>query len=655
MSYKDLLKDTSQIKEDGNYFIVTISDLKPAETYPIQFRWQYKDKTFSEWSSVKKLIIPGESDVPVPNVTVGTFTAGTGRIIVYWDGKDSNNNNIEGSIDRVNVYISGSNNVFGEGPAGFLKEKGTLSISAPAGTYEITLRSVTARGQLSDATEPVEIIIEDTTPIEPPTLPIGLSATTAPFALTVSWTGEYASETFSGFKAINIYASTTNLGLSTTTNLSTKLVGSMTVDEESNKITVGMEVLKQVLSLTSQQLYDSTIYLYYLSVNANGIPYQVAGTTTYTRINSSAIAPIKANLIDLANGLISIENLVAGNGQFQGWLRTGIAGQARIELSSSNVNPLEAGGYDVLSGFTVYKSDNTPAFRADLAGNVSIGGYTAADIASIDSTATSASSTATSASSTATAAQQAAATAQQAAATANANALSAQEAATTALLKTQRFNEDGSALNLAIAMNPSGSIYSNKSTYDNTNNGWFLGNNITGTSPNQVVTPVLNIGSSSNFIKWNGSSLEVQGLINATDGSFGSSTTKWTINTSGIVATGNALIDMGTTGALELGDFSLSASGTQLVLTESGTTRKILETDNAGSNGRIFLGYEDGLTSRQVQVRKSAQVAGEPATNSGGLRNMFTISEGNFAEASKNSYYLSAENGAVLLVWDQTS
>ena len=648
MAYQDLLKDTSEIKEDGNYFLVTVTDLEPAKVYPIQFRWQYKDKTFSEWSSVKKLILPGESDVPVPNVTLGTFTAGTGRIIVYWDGKDSNNNNIEKIIDRVNVYISGSNNVFGDGPVGFLKEKGTLSISAPAGTYEITLRSVTAREQLSNATEPVEIIIAETTPIESPTLPVGLSASTAPFALTVAWTGEYASQTFSGFKSLNIYASATDLGSSTTTNLSNKLVGSMTVDQTSNKITVGLDVLKQVLSLTSQQTYDSSIYLYYLAVNANGVPYKVSGTTTYTRINSSGIAPTKANLIDLANGLISIENLVAGNGQFQGWLRTGIAGQARIELSSANVNPENAGGYNVLSGFTVYKSDNTPAFRADLAGNVSIGGYTATDIASIESTSTSASSTATSASSTATAAQQAAATA-------NSNALSAQEAATAALLKTQRFNDDGSGLNLAISMNPSGSIYSNKSTYDNTNNGWFLGNNITGVSPNQVVTPVLNIGSSSNFIKWNGSSLEVQGTINATDGSFGSSTTKWQIGSSGITATGNALIDMGTTGALELGDFSLSANGTQLILTESGTVRKIIETDNAGSNGRIFLGYEDGLNSRQVQVRKSAQVAGTETTNSGGLRNMFTISEGNFAEASKNIYYTSAENGAVLLVWDQNS
>jgi hypothetical protein len=104
-----------------------------------------------------------------------------------------------------------------------------------------------------------------------------------------------------------------------------------------------------------------------------------------------------------------------------------------------------------------------------------------------------------------------------------------------------------------------------------------------------------------------------------------------------------------------MGNFSLNVDGGNLVLTEEGTTRKILETDNAGSNGRIYLGYSDGATSRQVQVRKSAQVAGEQATNSGGLRTMYTLSEAYCAEARIGNYYTSAENGAVLLVWDQNS
>ena len=192
----------------------------------------------------------------------------------------------------------------------------------------------------------------------------------------------------------------------------------------------------------------------------------------------------------------------------------------------------------------------------------------------------------------------------------------------------------------------SGAIYSNKDSYTSSNTGWYLG--YSGT------TPVINIGSSDNFVKWNGTTLIVEGTINATAGYLGTSTNGWSISSSGIVATGTALIDMGTTGTLDLGDFSLAASGTVLTLYESGTSKTILETDNAGANGRIFLGYNDGTNSRQVQVRKSAQVAGSEATNSGGLRNMFTLSEGNFAEASKSLYYTSAENGAVLLVWDQT-
>jgi len=311
MAYQDLLKDTSEIKEDGNYFLVTVTDLEPAETYPIQFRWQYKDKTFSEWSSVKKLVLPGESGVPVPYIFSGDFKTAPGKIIIYWNGKDSNNVDMVG-VDRVNIYLEDADDTFGDGsdPVAFFKVKGTVSIAVPAGTYNVTLRSVTTRGTLSNSTSPVTLTVEDGTPIEAPTLPTGLSASAAPFALTVAWTGAYASQTFSGFKAINIYASTTDLGSNTTTNLSTKLVGSMTVDQTSNKITIGLDVLKQVLSLTSQQAYDSSIYLYYLAVNANGIPYQVSGTTTYTRINSTAIAPTKANLIDLTNGLISIENLV---------------------------------------------------------------------------------------------------------------------------------------------------------------------------------------------------------------------------------------------------------------------------------------------------------------------------------------------------------
>lgn len=639
MAYQDLLKDTSEIKEDGNYFLVTVTDLEPAKTYPIQFRWQYKDKTFSEWSSVKKLILPGESGVPVPYVPIGNFTAAPGQIIITWNGTDTTGATMVG-VDRVNVYLEDINDTFGDGsdPVSFFKEKGTISIAVPAGTYNVTLRSVTTRGTISNATTPVTLTVEGGTPIEAPTLPTGLSASSAPFALTVSWTGAYASQTFSGFKSINVYASTTNLGSSTTTNLSYKLVGSMTVDQTSNKITVGLDVLKQVLSLTSQQTYDSSIYLYYLAVNANGVPYQVGGTTTYTRINSTAIAPTKANLIDLTNGLISIENLVAGNGQFQSWLRTGTAGSSRIELSSTNVNSTEAGGYAVLSGLTVYNSANSPVFRADLSGNVAFGGYTPADIASISGTADGAAGTA---------------------GTANANA-------STALQKTVKLNTSGNIISPVNVPIGEGAIYSGKTSYGDATKGWYLGYN--------SGDAVINIGNDTNFVKWDGTQLLVGGTINATDGYIGSASNGWSINEFGIFSYGdNALISIsdgggifmtqddpekpgplilvGDGGSITVGNITMTSDSGSFYMSDS-DAKDIMSTSNTG---RLILGHYsvfEPTAGRQVEVARSAQVAGTANTNSRGIRNIYTISTTNFN--SNTSVYLDdpdGTNGDVLLVY----
>lgn len=618
MAYQDLLKDTSEIKEDGNYFLVTITDLEPAKTYPIQFRWQYKDKTFSEWSSVKKLTTPGEADVPVPFISIGNVTGAPGKIIVYWNGKDSNSVDIVG-IDRVNVYLEDSNDTFGDGsePVTFFKEKGTISIPVPAGTYTVTLRSITTRGTASNASPGITVTVQDGVVVQPPTLPTGLSVASAPFALTVSWTGEYVGDKFTGFKSINIYASTTDLGSNTTTNISNKLVGSMTVDQTSNKITVGLDILKQVLSLTSTQAYSTGMYLYYIAVNADGTPYKVNGTTTYTRINSTAVSPTKANLIDLENGLISIENLVAGNGQFQSWLRTGTAGSSRIELSSANVNSSEAGGYAVLSGFTVYNSANSPVFRADLSGNVAFGGYTPSDIASISGTASGAAETA---------------------GTANTNA-------STALQKTVNLNTSGNIIAPVNVPVGQGAIYSGKTSYIDGTNGWYLGYNGS--------NPVINIGDSNKHIKWDGTQLIVSGEINATGGYLGSATNGWSINEYGIFSNGSSsLISVDDGGIIAIGNIAMTSVAGSFYMYDS-DAKDIMSTS---STGRLILGNYDSsapTAGRQVEVARSAQVAGSDNTNSRGIRNMYTITTTNFN--ANTSVYLNdpdGSNGDVLLVYN---
>lgn len=94
---------------------------------------------------------------------------------------------------------------------------------------------------------------------------------------------------------------------------------------------------------------------------------------TYTRINSSGINPTQANFVDLANGVISIENLVAGNGQFQEYLRVGTAGSARVEIGGNSVVTTGAG---VVPGLSIYNSGNQAVLSAPLSGGLEITGAT---------------------------------------------------------------------------------------------------------------------------------------------------------------------------------------------------------------------------------------------------------------------------------------
>lgn len=209
--------------------------------------------------------------------------------------------------------------------------------------------------------------------VEKPTLPTGLSVAAASFGVTASWEGTYASSTFLGFKSVNIYASTSDLGSTTTTDLTSKLVGSMTVDRLSNKITIGSTLLKNVLGLTSTSVYTTPMYFYYISVNANNEFYKVGGVATYTRISSSGISPTQASKIDLENNTISIENLVAGNGNFTEYLRVGATGEsgARITLASNTTAVSNAG---VQPGLRVYDSGGNAVISAPFSGDVTISG-----------------------------------------------------------------------------------------------------------------------------------------------------------------------------------------------------------------------------------------------------------------------------------------
>ena len=123
----------------------------------------------------------------------------------------------------------------------------TASDLFPGKTYYFQFRWKYADGTYSAWSATKTQVAPGTLQVEAPTLATNLTAETASFAVTISWDGTYVSSTFLGFKSVNIYATTSNLGSSTTTDLSANLVGSMTVDQLKNKITVGSTDRKSVV------------------------------------------------------------------------------------------------------------------------------------------------------------------------------------------------------------------------------------------------------------------------------------------------------------------------------------------------------------------------------------------------------------------------
>ncbi len=326
------------------------------------------DVVLSDDSDINGLLIPPSAP---------TLTAGVESVEVTWDGKNSTSSYYSPNIEAVDIYINSVKvGTFtpvytGAIPAGFSGHK--MSVRYDGGTIVqayLIARDKFSRSRSSSASNQVTVLQQPAAQIEAPTLPTGLSVAPAPFGVTVSWNGSYSGGTdFDGFAGINIYASSSDLGASTTSDISSKLVGNMAVNKTSNKITVGIDALRQATGLGSDTVYTSPIYFYYVALNLNNEFYKVGNLVTYTKLGSAN--PAKANFIDLTSGIISIENLVAGNGKFTSWLRAGTDGGARIEINSGSA--FANGGTTVQPGLAVYPSSGTsPVFSADLNGNVTI-------------------------------------------------------------------------------------------------------------------------------------------------------------------------------------------------------------------------------------------------------------------------------------------
>ncbi len=166
--YQDLLKDTSQSYDNGDYFIVTIPGLIPGTIYPLEFRWKYKDGTFGEdWSAVKTITAPAESVPQPPSQAVVTYSQGI--ITVKWDGKNATGGTYPATLDKIEVYIkwaADADNLYiskGSIPA----TGGSINIPVLPGDYNIKLRSVSKTGAWSGFNQVVNVTAKADAPVVP--------------------------------------------------------------------------------------------------------------------------------------------------------------------------------------------------------------------------------------------------------------------------------------------------------------------------------------------------------------------------------------------------------------------------------------------------------------------------------------------------------
>ena len=300
MAYEDLLKDTSESKDDGNYFLVTITDLDLGTAYPLQFRWKNKNGTLGAWSSVKTFTSQYATIPSEPNLAVGDVVGGAGFIKVTWDG----NNAIAAAasnFDRVNVHISGT--TFGDGtkPAGFFKQAGTQTFAAVAGVYIVQLKILTVNGSESlfstartvTVTSAVQSAASSVTPSTP-------TVSSVLGAIQLSWNGKTstgADQPF-GFNAAKVYVGT-SAGF---TPSSSNQVDVLNFANGQNTLNIGVGTIVDSVALT----YGTDYYIKIATTNGTDTSTAVSATGNPVRVGQVTTGDIVTiNADKIATGTLS--------------------------------------------------------------------------------------------------------------------------------------------------------------------------------------------------------------------------------------------------------------------------------------------------------------------------------------------------------------
>jgi hypothetical protein len=332
-AYQDLLKDTSVTVENGNYFIVTVTDLELNQSYPIQLRWKYKDGTYGLWGATKIITTPGETLPGTPALPVGSVTAEPGLIKITWSGNDAAGRPII-NIDRVDIYIDGSP-FDGTKPAGSFKAAGTQTVAAPAGEYAVALYAISNYGSKSAVSIPRTVVVpaigETVISPEDPETPI---VTAGLASIIVEWSGksldangdpvDFTKGSFAGAK---VFIGTT-AGFTASNN---NWVHTLNFANGSNKVSIGVGTIIDK-SLGTTLSYGTPYYIKIDTINANGV-----ANGQPVSADGNPITVLKLPASEISTGTLTADNSITA----------GVSGGQRVVISGSS------------SPFIIYGTDGT--------------------------------------------------------------------------------------------------------------------------------------------------------------------------------------------------------------------------------------------------------------------------------------------------------
>jgi hypothetical protein len=333
MAYEDLLKDNSVAVENGNYFILTITDLDLNENYPIQFRWKYQDGSYGLWSASKLLTTIGETLPGSPNLSLTDVVGGDGFIQITWNGNDKSGRPVT-DIDRVDIFIDGAP-FDGTKPAGSFKTAGTQTIVAPSGQYAVALYAISNYGNKSAVSDAQSVLViksgQSILNPENPTVPAVKSGLAS---VIVEWDGkkndglggavDFTSGSFAGAKIF--------IGTSPTfTPTDNNWVHTLNFANGSNKASIGVGTVIDKSSGATLQ-YNTPYYIKMDTVNAIGT---ANGQPVSASNNPVTVSKLPAS--EISTGILTADASVTA----------GVSGGQRVVISGGS------------SPFIIYGTDGT--------------------------------------------------------------------------------------------------------------------------------------------------------------------------------------------------------------------------------------------------------------------------------------------------------